>query len=95
MKKSHRLAYPVLTDFDNAVAKSMQLVHELPRDLAELYKGFGFDLPINHGTDTWELPLATRVVVDQEGIIVSIDTDPDYTIRPEPETLLQVLQDLA
>jgi peroxiredoxin len=95
VKKNHRLAFPVLTDFDNAFAKSMHMVHRLPEDLIALYKEFGIDVPSGHGTDTWELPLATRMVVDQTGTIVALDTDPDYTIRPEPETLLPVLRDMA
>jgi peroxiredoxin len=95
VKQKHRIAYPVLTDFDNATTKSMQLVYTLPGDLVELYKGFGIDLPGNHGTDTWELPLATRMVVDRKGTIVAIDADPDYTLRPEPAATLAVLRSLS
>lgn len=94
VKQKHRIAYPVLTDFDNATTKAMGLVYPLPGNLVELYQGFGIDLPGNHGTDTWELPLATRMVVDREGTIVAIDADPDYTLRPEPEATLEVLRSL-
>ncbi len=92
VKQKHRITYPVLTDQDNAFAKSLQLVFTLPAELAELYKGFGIDLPGNHGTDTWELPLSTRMVVDRDGTIVAIDADPDYRIRPEPQATLEVLR---
>ena len=95
VKKKHRIAYPVLTDFDHATTRAMQLVYPMSGELVELYKGFGIDLPGNHGTDTWELPLATRMVVDRDGTIVSIDADPDYTIRPEPEATLEVLKGLS
>lgn len=95
VKQKHRITYPVLTDFDNATAKAMQLVYPLSGDLVVLYKEFGIDLPGNQGTDTWELPLATRMVVDREGTIVAIDADPDYTIRPEPEATLEVLRRLS
>jgi peroxiredoxin len=95
VQQKHRLAFPVLTDHDNAYARSLQLVYTFSDELAELYKGFGIDLPANHGTETWEVPLATRMVVDRDGTIVAIDADPDYTIRPEPEATLEVLRGLG
>ena len=95
MKRRHRLAFPVLHDQDNAYAKSLSLVYTLTDDLRELYAGFGIDLPANHGIDAWELPLATRLVVDAGGIIRSVDADPDYTLRPEPEASLEVLRSLG
>ncbi len=94
VKQKHRIAYPVLTDFDNVFAKSLQLVYALTDELSERYKGFGINLPANHGTEAWEVPLATRIVVDSDGTIAAIDADPDYTIRPEPEATLEVLKSL-
>jgi len=95
VKQKHRLAYPVLTDPDNGYANSQNLVYALTADLAELYMGFGIDLPGNHGTKSWEVPLATRIVVDRDGTIVAIDTDPDYTVRPELAATLEVLRSLG
>ena len=92
VKRKGRLGFPVLSDFDNLAAKGLGLVYGLPDDLAELYKGFGIDLPGNHGTETWELPLATRMVVGRNGTIVAIDADPDYTIRPEAGETVGVLR---
>jgi peroxiredoxin len=95
VKEKHRLAFPVLHDQDNSYARQLGIVYSLPADLSELYAGFGIDLPTNHGTATWEVPLATRMVVGTDGIIRSIDADPDYTIRPEPEASLEVLRSLG
>ena len=94
VRTKHRIAYPVLTDQDNAFAKSMQLVYSLSDELVGLYKGFGIDLPANHGTSSWEVPLATRIVVDSDGTIAAIDADPNYTIRPEPSATLELLRAL-
>lgn len=94
VKQKHRIAYPVLTDHDNAYARSMQLVYTLSDELAGLYGEFDIDIPGNHGTDTWEVPLATRIVVNRDGTIAAIDADPDYTIRPEPSATLEVLRGL-
>jgi peroxiredoxin len=67
----------------------------LPDDLREVYLGFGIDLPAHNGDDSWELPLPARIVIDTGGVIRSIDADPDYTHRPEPEATVEVLRGLT
>jgi peroxiredoxin len=95
VKRKHRLAYPVLSDPGNAYARELKLVHGFPDDLREIYKGFDLNLPDYNGDDAWELPLATRMVIDASGVIRSIEADPDYTKRPEPEASLEVLRKLG
>ena len=98
VKEKHRLTYPVLTDQNNDYARQLGVVSELPADLIQLYGGFGIDLPASHGLGAdgkWELPLATRLVIKPDGIVASVDADPDYTIRPEPEATVEVLRSLA
>lgn len=95
VKAKHRLAYPVLSDAGNAYAKSLSLAHALPEDLRAIYLQFGIDLAAHNGDDAWELPLPTRIVVDRAGVIQSLEADPDYTRRPEPEHSLEVLRRLA
>jgi len=85
----------VLSDTNNDYARSLGLVFTLPADLREVYRGFGVDLPALHGTDAWELPLPTRLVIDANGVIRNVETAPDYTKRPEPEATLEVLRGLG
>ena len=92
VKRNQRLGFPVLSDPGNRYARELGLVHGFPEDLREIYRGFGAALPDFNGDDSWELPLATRIVVDSAGMIRSIDADPDYTRRPEPEASLAVLR---
>jgi hypothetical protein len=40
----------------------------------------------------WQLPLATRLVAGRNGGVVSVEADPDHTIRPEPAATLEVLK---
>ena len=95
VKQKHKLAFPVLSDQGNAYARQLSLVHALPEDLQGLYQKFGITLPDFNGDNSWELPLATRIVVDAQGRIRSLDTDPDYTRRPEPEASIEVLRSLG
>ena len=75
VKKKHRLAYPVLSEAGNAYARKLGLVHGFPDDLKEIYTAFGIVLPDFNGDDAWELPLATRMVVDQAGVVRSVVAD--------------------
>lgn len=95
VKSKHRLDFPVLSDRGNAYARQLGIVHGLPENLREVYRIFGIVLPDFNGDDTWELPLATRIVVDGRGRIRSVAADPDYTHRPEPEESLEVLKSTA
>ena len=69
-------------------------MHTLPEDLRAIYLQFGIDLPATNGEDSWALPLATRMVIDREGIIRRIDSNPDYTRRPEPQETVTTLAGL-
>ena len=95
VKEKLRLGFPVLSDPGNAYARQMNLPWALPEDLREVYRGFGLDLTDYNGDDAWELPLATRLVVDQTGVIRAVDSDPDYTIRPEVEASTEVVRTLG
>ena len=95
MKRKWKLPFPVLADVDNAYAKQLGIAFELPTDLQEVYAAFGIDLPGLSGTSAWELPLATRLVIAADGTVASIDTDPDYTIRPEVSATLDAVRALS
>lgn len=94
MRDNH-LSFPVLSDPNNDTAAAFGVRYALPDYLIELYKSFKNDLPVINGEPSWTLPLPGRFVIDRDGIIVYAEVDPDYTTRPEPETLLPVLERAA
>lgn len=93
--KRHRLSFDVLSDPGNRVAGALGLVFSLPDDLAEVYRGLGLDLARFNGDDSWTLPLSGRIVIAPDGVVRSVDVDPDYTARPEPEETVELLRQLA
>ena len=82
----------MLSDPGNGWAREAGLVFAFPDDLREVYLSFGLDLPAHNGDDSWELPMPLRAVVDPSGVIRSLDVDPDYTVRPEPEATVEALR---
>jgi peroxiredoxin len=92
MAARQRLTFPILWDEKSAIAQAFGLAFTLPDDLRAVYLGFGNDLAIRNGDPSWHLPVPARFVIDAAGIVRSVEADPDYTHRPEPESTLEALR---
>jgi peroxiredoxin len=90
--REKKLGFALLSDPGNRVAKKFGLVYKLPEDLKRLYLAVGVDLEKFNGEDPWTLPIPARYIVDPSGIIRYRESNPDYTIRPEPEDTIQALK---
>lgn len=90
--KKNKLEFPVLTDIDNKVASLFGLTFTLPEELQEIYSNFGIDLTRFNGNDSWKLPLSGRFIVDGQGFVRDVEVHPDYTKRPDPKEILEILQ---
>jgi peroxiredoxin len=93
-ERENALSFPILSDHGNAVANAFGLRFRLPDDLIAVYKGFGNDLAIGNGEDSWTLPMPARYVIGTDGMIAYAEVNPDYTRRPDPSELLPVLRRL-
>ena len=95
MAAKQKLAFPILWDEQSRAAEAFGLAFVLPDDLRQVYLGFGNDLAVRNGDPSWSLPVPSRFVVDADGIVASVQADPDYTYRPEAETTLDILRDVV
>jgi peroxiredoxin len=93
-ERENALSFPILSDHGNAVANAFGLRFRLPDELIAVYKGFGNDLAIGNGEDSWTLPMPARYVIGADGVIAYAEVNPDYTRRPDPGELLPVLRRL-
>ena len=93
-EKENGLSFPILSDHRNSVANEFGLRFRLPDDLIAVYKGFGNDLTVGNGEDSWTLPMPARYVIAADGVIAYAEVNPDYTRRPDPSELLPVLRRL-
>lgn len=91
MAERQKLTFPILWDGKSEVARAFGLAFTLPDDLRQVYLGFGNDLAVKNGDPSWQLPVPARFVIDANGTVRSVEGDPDYTHRPEPETTLAAL----
>ena len=95
MAKEHGLEFPLLQDPGMSLAKEMGLVFTFPEDLAAVYAQFGIKLPEINGVAEWQLPMPARYLVDGSGLIRDSAINPDYTRRPEPKDMVELLAMLA
>ncbi len=93
-ERENELSFPILSDHGNAVANEFGLRYRLPDELIAVYKGFGNDLTIGNGEDSWTLPMPARYVIGTDSIVAYAEVNPDYTQRPDPSELLPPLQRL-
>jgi len=94
-QRQNKLGFPILGDPENAVAAAFGLRFTLPGYLVDLYKLLKNDLPAFNGDPSWTLPMPARYVIAQDGTIVYAEVNPDYTLRPEPASMLPVLRHQA
>lgn len=93
--RQNELSFPILSDKGNVVADRFGLRFRMSDEIIALYKGFGNDLPMINGEDSWTLPMPGRFVIAPDGTIAYAELNPDYTRRPEPSALLPALRGAA
>jgi peroxiredoxin len=86
------LAFPVLSDAGNDVARSYGLVFTLSPADRELHSGVGMDLAAFNGDDSWELPTAAVFVIDTDGTIRYASVAGDFRWRVGPDEVLAALR---
>ena len=95
MAAQQKFTFPIMWDQNSEIAEAFGLAFKLPDDLRQAYASFGLDLAAFNGDPSWRLPVPARFVVDREGTVHSVDADPDYTYRPEPEATVAILREVV
>ncbi len=92
--EKHKLQFDMLTDKGNEYAAKLGVRFDVHPDLREVYLSFGNDLAVNNGEPSWTLPMPTRLVIGQDGVVRNADVGLDYTHRPEPQKTLDEVKAL-
>jgi peroxiredoxin len=92
MHDQHRLAFPLLVDAHNLLARQFGLVYRVPEEQQALYSRTFVNLPFANGDSSWELPIPATFVIDRDGTIVFASAHEDYTERPEPLEVLAAVR---
>lgn len=93
-KEKNELAFDILSDAGNKLARQFGLVFTLPTEIQSLYDAFGIDVKKHNGDDTFELPIPATYVINSAGEIVYHYVNSDYTQRSEPADVLAAIKGL-
>jgi len=93
-RENNELAYEVLSDFGNRIARSFGLVFRLSDKVQEIYRKYKMILPEFNGDHSWQLPVPGKFVVDGNGVIRGRFVNANYTQRTDPSEVLEVLHKL-
>ena len=91
MVDQHKLRFPLLSDAGNQVARQFGLVYRVPDDQRQVYRRAFVNLPFVNGDESWELPVPATYILETDGTILYASINPDYTVRPEPAEILDIL----
>jgi len=92
MHDQHRLAFPLLVDGHNSLARQFGLVYRVPEEQQALYSRTFVNLPFANGDSSWELPIPATFVIDRDGVILFASVHEDYMERPEPLEILEAVR---
>ena len=94
-QEKNELAFPVLSDVGNKVARQFGIVFELSDDLLELYRRFGHPLEdANGASGNRKLPVPGTFLIDSNGTVRLAHVDVDYTRRLGPDDVIKTLKGL-
>lgn len=92
LKAESGAPFPILTDFDNGYALSLNLAFWVGDEMQRLMTLSGWDVSRSQGSDTWLLPIPATFVVGTDGEVKARFIDPDYRKRMSIEDLLAALR---
>jgi len=92
LKSESEAPFPILTDFDNGYALSLNLAFWVGEEMQELMTQSGWDVSRSQGSETWLLPIPATFVVGADGKVVARFIDPDYRKRMAIEDLLSAIR---
>jgi peroxiredoxin len=92
LKAESDAPFPILTDFDNGYALSLNLAFWVGEQMQDLMSSAGWDVSRSQGSDTWLLPVPATFVVGTDGEVKARFVDPDYRKRMTIEDLLSALR---
>jgi peroxiredoxin len=96
MSDEHKVPFDILVDRYDAVAEEFGVGYILPEYLRELYGNvLGIKLEKFNGDETYKLPIPSRFIIDEQGIIRHAYADPDYRFRAEPSETIDALRGLV
>jgi len=95
MADQHKLRFALLSDAGNKMARQFGLVYRVPDDQEAVYRRAFINLPVANDDTSWELPIPATFIIGQDGTVLYVSANEDYSERPEPADILHWLLETA
>jgi peroxiredoxin len=92
MHDQHKLAFPLLVDGHNGLARQFGVVYRVSEEQQALYSRTFVNLPFANGDSSWELPIPATYVIDRDGVVLLASVNEDYTERVEPLEIVEAVR---
>jgi len=92
---ANELPYTLLSDSSMAGAKELGIAIKFNELKVAAYKLNGQDIEASSGTEHHLIPVPTVLIVDQQGVVQFVHTDPNHRKRLEAQQVLQIAQRLV
>ena len=92
IKQRHGLSFIIASDTGNALGRKFGIVFTANKESREAALAKGVDMGAVTGTGTWELPMPTAIVIDQQHVARYVHVSPDWLVRAEAAEILDALR---
>jgi peroxiredoxin len=92
IKQRHRLEFPVATDFENQLGYKFGIVFTADEASQNSALAKGNDMGETTGTGTWDLPMPSVIVIDQQHIVRFVAVSPDWLVRTEADEIIEAVR---
>lgn len=92
----NELNYRLLSDREMKAASAYGVAFVVPEDIRIKYEEYGIDLAAVPGNPAakW-LPVPAIFLIDADGVVRFVHTNPDYKIRLDPDEILDAAEDVT
>ncbi len=94
IKRRHDFQFAVASDLDNALGRRFGILYTFDEASQASGRAKGSTIGEVTGTGTWELPMPTVVVIDQDRRVRFADVAPDWMVRTEAEPVIEAVKAL-
>jgi peroxiredoxin len=95
IKECHQLDFLVASDTDNQLGTKLGIVFTASEETQKHSLSKGTNLGETTGTNTWDLPMPTVLVIDQKHIVRFVSISPDWLVRAEADEIIGSLREIA
>jgi peroxiredoxin len=94
-RQAKSLGYALYSDSEMNAARAFGIAFQLDASTRAAYRGYGIDLVASAGEDHGQLPVPSVFLIDAEGRVQWVYSNPDYKVRPENRELLEAARRAA